>query len=72
MTLSWQASKDAVSYNVYRAVGDQSTYELVAADVTATTYAMDISLSDRMTLRVTAVGQDARESTGITALYTPG
>jgi len=71
MNLSWQASADAVSYNIYRALGDQATYALVASGITDTAYTYnptDIDKSDRITLRVTAVGQDGRESSGITAL----
>jgi len=75
MQLRWQASEDAVSYNVYRAVNDQATYEPVATGITDTAYTYtpaDLSNSDQVTLRVTAVGQDGRESTGITVLRNSG
>ena len=69
--LSWKASPDAVSYNVYRAVNDQATYELVAQNVTETTYAYtptDLKYGDQLILRVTAVNADGVESSGIRAI----
>ena len=66
--LSWKASPDAVSYNVYRAVNSQPTYELIAENVTGTTYAYvptDLKAGDQLILRVTAVNADGVESTGV-------
>ena len=68
LKLSWKASSDAVSYKVYRAVNDQATYELVAENVTDTTYAYaptDLNAGDQLVLRVTAVNVDGVESEGI-------
>ena len=65
--LSWTASPDAVSYNVYRAVNDQATYELIAENVTGTTYSYnptDLKDGDQLILRVTAVNADGVESEG--------
>ena len=66
--LSWKASPDAVSYNVYRAVNDQATYELVAENVTDTAYSYqsaDLKTGDQLILRVTAVNADGVESEGV-------
>ena len=66
--LSWKASPDAVSYNVYRAVNDQATYELVAENVTGTTYSYvptDLKEGDQLILRVTAENADGVESDGV-------
>ena len=67
LTLSWKASPDAVSYNIYRAVNDQATYELVAENVTGTAYSYnptDLKEGDQVILRVTAVNADGVESDG--------
>ena len=66
--LSWVASSDAVSYKVYRAVNSQSTYDLVAENVTGTTYSYnptDLKVGDQVGLRITAVNADGVESDGI-------
>ena len=65
--LTWTASPDAVSYNVYRAVNDQATYELIAGNVTATSFSYnptDLTDGDQLILRVTAVNADGVESEG--------
>ena len=69
--LSWKASADAVTYKVYRAVNDQATYELIAEDVTGTTYSYnptDLNSGDQVTIRITAVNADGVESDGIRAI----
>ena len=66
--LSWKASKDAVSYKVYRAVNSQATYDLIAENVTGTTYSYnptDLNDGDQVILRVTAVNAEGVESAGI-------
>ena len=66
--LSWKASKDAVSYKVYRAVNSQATYDLIAENVTGTTYSYnptDLNAGDQVTIRITAVNADGVESDGI-------
>lgn len=72
--LSWTASEGAASYNVYRAVNDAPSYELVETGVTGTSYTYapdDIRGSDQATLRITAVAADGTESAGITAVRIP-
>ena len=66
--LSWVASPDAVSYKVYRAVNSQATYDLIAENVTGTTYSYnptDLKAGDQVTIRITAVNADGVESDGI-------
>jgi len=66
--LTWKASPDAVRYNVYRAVNDQATYQLIAENVTETAYAYkptDLTVGDQVILRVTAVNADGVESDGV-------
>ena len=66
--LSWVASPDAVSYKVYRAVNSQATYDLIAENVTGTTYSYnptDLNAGDQVTIRVTAVNANGVESDGI-------
>ncbi len=63
--LSWNASTDAASYKLYRAVGNASDYELVATDIVNTNFvykSSDLKSIEQMTLKVTAVGADGRES----------
>ncbi|MCL2488043.1 MAG: discoidin domain-containing protein, partial [Oscillospiraceae bacterium] len=80
--LSWNASPDAASYNVYVAEGSQPDYTLLAnvgeeLDFTAPkngTYAGGFQFSptaDQFTFRVTAVAADGRESEGVTQLLIP-
>ena len=69
--LAWKASPDAVSYKVYRAVNDQATYDLIAENVTDTTYSYnpsDLKSGDQVVLRITAVNADDIESEGIRAI----
>ena len=63
--LSWTGSANAASYKLYRAVGNAPDYELVASDVEGTDFiykAPDLKLFDQMTIKVTAVRADGRES----------
>ncbi|WP_231603601.1 glycoside hydrolase family 95 protein [Neorhodopirellula pilleata] len=65
--LSWTGSKNATSYKLYRAVGNAPDYELIAADITATDFTYqspDLKQVDQMTIKVTAVRADGRESDG--------
>ncbi|GAA3634723.1 hypothetical protein GCM10022200_17450 [Microbacterium awajiense] len=67
--LAWNASTDATSYRLYRAVGSAPAYELVASDVEDAVFtyrADDLDQIEQMTLRVTAVSSDGRESDGAT------
>lgn len=66
--LDWKASEDAASYKIYRAVNDQASYELVAENVTETTYTYnptDLQDGDQLILRVTAVNAEGVESEGV-------
>ena len=63
--LRWKASKDAASYKLYRAVGNAPSYELLASDVKDAHFVYkpkDIKELNQMTLKVTAVDADGRES----------
>ncbi|MDQ8179567.1 glycoside hydrolase family 95 protein [Pelagicoccus sp. SDUM812005] len=70
--LSWTASEDAASYNLYRAVGNAPTYERIASDIKGSEFlykASDLKQIGQMTLKVTAVRSDGRESSdGATAI----
>ena len=63
--LSWTGSADAASYNLYRAVGSAPDYERVASAITGAGFvyqATDLKQIEQMTLKVTAVRADGRES----------
>ncbi len=63
--LSWSESNDAVSYNVYRAVGNAADYEQLASKVKETNFvykATDLKQTSQMTFKVTTVRADGRES----------
>ncbi|WP_236624939.1 glycosyl hydrolase family 95 catalytic domain-containing protein [Rhodopirellula sp. SWK7] len=63
--LSWTGSADAASYNLYRAVGNTPDYELIASNFAGTRFvykAADLKQIDQMTLKVTAVRANGRES----------
>ena len=69
--LSWKASPDAVSYKIYRAVNDQAAYDLVAENVTGTSYSYkptDLKEGDQVIMSVTAVNADGVESESIQAI----
>ncbi|ANW96103.1 glycoside hydrolase family 95 [Wenyingzhuangia fucanilytica] len=71
--LSWKASKDAVSYNIYCAIGNAPNYKLVASKIVNTDFIYtntDVKQYSQMTFKVVAVGNDGRESDkGTTAIY---
>lgn len=73
VTLSWTASADAKTYNVYRAVGSAPDYELIASGVKGNDFqykASDLKQAKQVTLKVTAVRADGRESkAGATAVW---
>jgi alpha-L-fucosidase 2 len=63
--LSWAGSENAASYKLYRAVGNAPDYELIASDIKGTHYvyqAHDLKQFDQVTLKVTAMRADGRES----------
>ncbi|WP_231744089.1 glycoside hydrolase family 95 protein [Stieleria neptunia] len=63
--LSWTGSTNAASYKLYRAVGNAPDYELVASDITVTDFvyeSADLKQVEQMTIKVTAVRADGRES----------
>ena len=66
--LTWKASSDAATYNVYRAVNSDASYTLVAEGVTGTSYTYiptDLKTDDQLILRGTAVNEDGVESDGV-------
>jgi alpha-L-fucosidase 2 len=73
--LSWSASAEAASYNLYRAVENAPDYELVASDIANTNFVYETSNLKhlkQMTLKVTAVRADGRESDkGATVIWLP-
>lgn len=72
--VKWNPSSDGASYNVYRAVNDASSYELLAEGVKETSYECDLSGlkdQDQAVIKVTAVSASGRESSGITAIQAP-
>ncbi len=63
--LSWTGSANAATYNLYRAVGNAPDYERIASDIAGTHFvykAPDLKQIDQMTLKVTAVRADGRQS----------
>jgi alpha-L-fucosidase 2 len=63
--LSWNKSKDAISYNVYKAVGNSPTYEMITSKITNTEFvhkAANLKKSSQITFKVTTVRADGRES----------
>lgn len=73
VVLSWTASTDAKTYNIYRAVENAPGYELVASNVSNTNFdytATDLHQAEQVTLKITAVRADGRESrAGTTAVW---
>ena len=71
--LSWNASTDAVSYTLYRAVGNAPNYELVSSGISSTDFiykSPELNQFGQMTFKVTAVRDDGRESDkGVTMLW---
>ena len=67
LKLSWGAVTKTASFNIYKAVGNSPTYELVVASEKGSTYrfkADNISKLGRCTFKVTSIGKDGRESVG--------
>ena len=63
--LSWTKSSNATSYNLYRALGNAPSYELVKKGITATEYSYtpaDVTDVEQMTLKVMAIDANGRES----------
>ena len=66
MNLTWNASSDASSYNIYKAIESSPDYTLIASGVSGTSY--DYFITDpyeygkQCTYKVTASGADGRES----------
>ncbi len=72
VALSWDASADAVSYNVYYAIESEPAYMFATTVTTsnATIIVPALASAKQATFRVTAVGKNGRESDGITTLLT--
>lgn len=64
ITLSWNASQEAIGYNVYLAVGSSPEYTLIGnTSKTDFTYTLPVTYIDsRITFAVTAIGADGYES----------
>ncbi len=63
--LSWAGSSDAAYYQLYRAVGNAPDYEPIASEIKDSRFiykASDLIQIEQMTLKVTAVRADGRES----------
>ncbi|WP_146537437.1 hypothetical protein [Rubripirellula reticaptiva] len=63
--ISWAGSKNATSYKLDRAVGNAPDNELIASDIAGTDFmhkSTDPKQVDQMTIKVTAVRADGRES----------
>ena len=73
LTLSWSASPEAKSYNVYKAVGDASDYTFIGStDGLFYLHTVnDDEVNVRTTYRVCAVNEDGRESVGILTYVNP-
>lgn len=69
--LCWTASQGAVSYSVYRAVGDAPDYELLAEGVNGLRYTYSALADSPVTFRVTALSADGTRSRGVTAVLVP-
>ncbi|RYC70966.1 glycosyl hydrolase family 95 catalytic domain-containing protein [Spirosoma sordidisoli] len=69
IVIRWDKSPDAVAYNIYSHVGNSPDYTLIQANCRATTtelVAADVKAAKHGTLRVTAVDETGRESSGLT------
>jgi len=61
--ITWSAVDGAAKYNLYRATNSSPTYDLVAKDVTLTSYTMDdVSGDKQYTYAITALSSDGTES----------
>ncbi len=61
--ITWSEVSGATKYNVYRATNSSPTYELVAENVTATSYTMEnVAGENQYTYAVTALNNDGDES----------
>lgn len=61
VSVSWSASDEAASYNIYRAVESESEYTLIASGVKNTKLLID-KIGKQATYAVTAVSENGRES----------
>ena len=65
--LSWGAVTKTASFNLYKALGNSPTYDLIIAGQQGCSYrfkATDIAKLGRCTFKVTKIGKDGRESMG--------
>lgn len=71
LEVSWTASPDAVSYNIYRAEESAAVYEIYAEGVTGTSYTGEFKEGVQATYKLTAVSADGTESKGIYLTFVP-
>ena len=71
LEVTWDASPDAASYNIYRAEESAAVYETYAEGVTETSYVGEFKEGAQATYKVTAVSADGTESRGIYMTFVP-
>ena len=71
LEVSWKASPDAVSYNIYRAEESSAVYERYAEGVAGVSYTGDFKEGVQATYKLTAVSADGTESKGIYMTFVP-
>jgi alpha-L-fucosidase 2 len=72
LRLNWQTSAPAVSYTIYRAIGNSPTYERIATGQTATSFVdatAAITHATRARYRVSAVSSSGSESPGASVFW---
>ena len=63
--LSWNASPDAKSYNLYRAIANAPDYELISSEIMGNDFiykSTSLKQSEQMTFKITSLREDGRES----------
>ena len=69
ISVQWKGSPKAVSYSLYRTVGNQPDYQLITSELKDTqyTYFTDNQETNRyITFKIIAVGENGEKSKGIT------
>lgn len=71
LEVSWTASPDAESYNIYRAEESAAVYEIYAEGVTGTSYTGEFKEGVQAAYKLTAVSADGTESKGVYLTFVP-